>query len=142
MTVPQITQFLANLGINGQPNKHLTQIIHQLLELKIAASEAKAVAAQLKEKPRCCGSEYIDPKGFMYANHGLNDVCPLHGQHPKQPGKKRLRQYVGNKPEAMQEVYEAMENWSTWHKAQREAATARRRFEQATERIKHAYNHL
>ncbi len=138
MTVPNTQTFLKSLGIRDTQLEYLDQIIHTLLELQITIDEATAVAEELENRPRCCGSEYMDRGGFVYANHGINDICPLHGQHPKHPGKKRLRLYIGNKPEAILELQEALENWSKWHKAQRKVRREKERLKQLVKKLEMA----
>ena len=138
MTVPTIEEVLQAHGIRNEQLEYLTTITSKLLELQALFDEAEVKAQALKNRPRCCGSEYIDPKGFMYANHGLNDDCPLHGRHPTRPGSKRLKKYVGNKTEAMHEVYQAMANWEEWQKAEREVNEAKIRLKRLVDKLSFA----
>lgn len=125
MTVPSLEQALDQTGINGKSKTRLIVIINKLIELEGNLEVAEVFAETIEELPRCCGSEYFDPKGFFYANHGVSDDCPMHGQHPKHPGTKRLKKYVGKDPAAIQEVQDAMENWTDWQKANQRVRSAK-----------------
>lgn len=135
MTVPNIEQVLQASGIRAPQLDYLTTIIDKMIALQADVDQTTEKAQVLKNRPRCCGSEYIDPNGFLYANHGLNDDCPLHGQHPTRPGSKRLKKYIGNKTEAMKEVYDAMSNWQQWHKAEREVNEAKSQLERLVDKL-------
>lgn len=117
MTVHLIRETLQEAGIKEESLNHLTTIITKLLELQAVVDTYQEAADKIKKLPRCCGSEYVDPGGYYYANHGKFDNCPLHGQHPTHPGHKRLKKYLG-KDEAEVELFQtSLENWANWQKA-------------------------
>ena len=71
-------------------------------------SEIHAQIQAVQELPRCSGHSYYRDEDKLYANHGVGEDCPLHGE--AEPGK-RLRCYVGNDPDNQAEALRAMENY-------------------------------
>mgnify|MGYP000916825678 CR=1 FL=1 len=138
MTVPQIKPVLKATGIRGKQLSCLLTIIDKLIELQTDLDDALASVTLAEKLPRCCGSEYVDPNGFTYANHGISDVCPLHGQHPKSPGKRRLRLYIGNKPEAVEALRHAINNYIHWHDASRIAQEKQKRLSNLVDELEAA----
>jgi hypothetical protein len=71
-----------------------------------------------RRQHRCCGSYYMDQKGYVYANHGIHDDCPMHGRHPKYPGEKRLRKYLGHhSSDEAGYLKIAIKQWEAWQTA-------------------------
>lgn len=76
--------------------------------LDVLADEIDALEAQiadLDEAGVCTGTDYWREGTKLYANHGIDQACPIHGE----PGSgKRLRVYVGMNQEAQQEALAAI----------------------------------
>ena len=77
--------------------------------LDVLAGEIDTLKAQisdLDEAGVCTGTDYWRDGTKLYANHGINKTCPIHGT--PEPGK-RLRTYVGTDATTQAEVLAAME---------------------------------
>ncbi len=139
MTVPNIEQLLETAGVHEKPLKHLTTIINQLLKAQADVAEAEAILRNVETLPRCCGSKHVDGKGYFYANHGVSDKCPLHGQHPTAPGAKRLRLYIGRKPDTIQELEEAIGNNGIWQLSASDLTRKQARLRRLADAIEESY---
>lgn len=64
-----------------------------------------AQIANLDEAGVCTGTDYWREGTKLYANHGIDQGCPIHGEPES---GKRLRVYVGTNQEAQQETLAAI----------------------------------
>lgn len=76
--------------------------------LDMLADEIDALEAQiadLDEAGVCTGTDYWREGTKLYANHGIDQACPIHGEPES---SKRLRVYIGTNQEAQQEALAAI----------------------------------
>lgn len=90
-------------------DEKLAAIANALRNLDQQTAALRVQIAELDEAGICTGVVYWRRENGkpdrMYANHGINETCPLHGR-PKPD--KRLRTYVGPNPERQARIQAAM----------------------------------
>ena len=139
MTVPSvpIQEFLTDqFKIRGKTLDYLQEIILRIHQLKNEIAEIEKAIIDIELKPRCCGVFYEDSKGFVYANHGIDDNCPLHGRHPTAPGEKRVRKYIGKKEKHITKFKAALKQWQKWRKEKQKLIEKERELKQIIDKLK------
>jgi hypothetical protein len=102
----------------------------------------RAVIETTKSKGTCTGTVYWRRDGTtpkMYANHGTNEACPIHGTPA--PGK-RLRVYVGTDQLRQIKVKEAMKRQEHLLDKQQQRTALERRLKNLTWKLRRILNLL
>ena len=87
-----------------QATIQILNVTSEIMDLDRDLKIERLELTRLLMKPCCTGTAHWRQE-TLYANHGIGQTCPMHGD----PGQgKRLRIYVSNKSRKQQPVLEAM----------------------------------
>jgi len=118
--------------------------------VRLAAGAGDALRARVDELARlradlaaldgqtCTGREYWQ-RGRLYANHSINQACPVHGK--PEPGG-RLRCYVGSDPAHIERARAAMALETRRADLEREVRTAEHGLAAVGNALRHYYGLL
>jgi hypothetical protein len=122
-------QLSETYGVDVEHAALVMKMLDELSEREKDLAKAEENERQWLHMPRCNGNTSVQADGRMYVTHSTGESCPLHGE-PK-TSKRRIRSYVGTKPDRQREATEAINNYHAW----REAAQQKRRAAESLRRM-------